>query len=411
MKRKLIPLVLLCGLGLIVSSCGAEKVTVEGTAQLSDGTIKVHELASQEMKSTAGATWDAATAGDTLETWASKYGTSIDMVLSNNDGMAMNMLGRSAFPNVPIFGYDANADAVASIKTGKLTGTVSQNVDQQAILTLLLLRNAFDGKTGDDIRTYGITTPADELDGGWQISKPVSYVAESKALLLANTAVTAANADEFAEGSHDTGISEVYNEENGGMSLLTHPTKKVLLTIYNSSDNFLSSSYLPAVNYWAPLFNLTVTVVQGDGQSESAITDKLVNLDTYDGYAFNMVKTNNAAAYTSKLTGDNAAKPLVWFNRQPSDPDTGVIDQEAMTFNDKTFYSGFDAAAGGTVQGEMVTEFLKTKTIAQLDRNGDGILGYVLAIGDSAHNDSKARTKGVRTALGTWNDSYAGGTY
>ena len=36
-----------------------------------------------------------------------------------------------------------------------------------------------------------------------------------------------------------------------------------------------------------------------------------------------------------------------------------------------------------------------------IDRNGDGVIGYVLAIGDVGHNDSIARTRGVRKALGT----------
>ena len=39
--------------------------------------------------------------------------------------------------------------------------------------------------------------------------------------------------------------------------------------------------------------------------------------------------------------------------------------------------------------------------IDKIDRNGDGVIGYVLAIGDIGHNDSIARTRGVRKALGT----------
>src|SRR5574344_1647596 len=92
---------------------------------------------------------------------------------------------------------------------------------------------------------------------------------------------------------------------------------------------------------------------------------------------------------TSGTTVANKDKPLVWFNRQPSDPETGKIDSAAMTFNDFTYYSGFDAAAGGAVQGKLITDYLATQTAA-LDRNGDGKIGYVLAIGDIAHNDSKA---------------------
>jgi hypothetical protein len=101
----------------------------------------------------------------------------------------------------------------------------------------------------------------------------------------------------------------------------------------------------------------------------------------------------------------NKDKPLVFFNRQPSDPTTGAIDTTTMNHSDKTFYVGFDAAGGGAVQGKMITDYLKTKKSTDLDKNGDGKIGYVLCIGDTGHNDSKARTKGVRQALGTWTDA------
>ena len=48
----------------------------------------------------------------------------------------------------------------------------------------------------------------------------------------------------------------------------------------------------------------------------------------------------------------------------------------------------------------MVKEYIE-KNIDKVDRNGDGVIGYVLAIGDIGHNDSIARTRGVRKALGT----------
>ena len=46
----------------------------------------------------------------------------------------------------------------------------------------------------------------------------------------------------------------------------------------------------------------------------------------------------------------NKEKPLVFFNRQPSDPTTGTIDTAAVNWNAKTYYVGFDAAGGGAVQ-------------------------------------------------------------
>ena len=98
----------------------------------------------------------------------------------------------------------------------------------------------------------------------------------------------------------------------------------------------------------------------------------------------------------------NKDKPLVFFNRQPSDPTTGAIDTAAVNWNDKTYYVGFDAAGGGAVQGKLITDFLASADPDVIDRNGDGVIGYVLCIGDVGHNDSKARTEGVRKALGTW---------
>ena len=96
----------------------------------------------------------------------------------------------------------------------------------------------------------------------------------------------------------------------------------------------------------------------------------------------------------------NKDKPLCWFNRQPSNSSTGELDKEALNFNKDTYYVGFDANQGAELQGEMVVDYIKANA-DKIDRNGDGVIGYVLAIGDIGHNDSIARTRGVRAALGT----------
>lgn len=96
----------------------------------------------------------------------------------------------------------------------------------------------------------------------------------------------------------------------------------------------------------------------------------------------------------------NKDKPLVWFNRQPSNSSTGELDMTAMNFNKDTYYVGFDANQGAELQGQMILDYI-TAHIDEIDRNGDGVIGYVLAIGDIGHNDSIARTRGVRKALDT----------
>lgn len=259
-----------------------------GSTVISGKTYKVVELEGKAMTGTDGSTWNANAATEAMGGWATKFATQIDLVVSNNDGMAMGCLQASNYPaGVPIFGYDANADAIEAIGAGKLTGTVSQNVDAQATATLQVLRNLLDGLSGADVYTKGITT-ADTY--GNKISAPIQYVAGTKAILATNSGVDKSNWQAYSSGKRDAGVKQT-----------TAPKKKVLLTIYNSADNFLSSSYVPALHFYAPLLDIDLTVVQGDGQNESSVLDKFTNLNNFDAYAINMVKTNSGRDYTDKL--------------------------------------------------------------------------------------------------------------
>ena len=260
----------------------------EGSVVVGGKTFKVVELEGKAMTGTDGSTWNANAATEAMGGWATKFGTQIDMVVSNNDGMAMGCLQASNYPaGVPIFGYDANADAIEAIGAGKLSGTVSQNVDAQATATLQVLINLLDGLTGSDVYTKGISEP-DQY--GNQISAPVAYWADQKAVMAANSGVNSDNWQMYTAGTRDAGVKQT-----------TAPAKKVLLTIYNAGDNFLSSSYIPALQYYAPLLNINLTIVQGDGQNESSCLDKFTNLSNFDAYAINMVKTNSASNYLDLL--------------------------------------------------------------------------------------------------------------
>ena len=263
-------------------------VKKEGSVTVGGKKFKVVELEGKAMTGTDGSTWNANAATEAMGGWATKFGKAIDMVVSNNDGMAMGCLQASNYPaGVPIFGYDANADAVEAIGAGKLFGTVSQNVDAQAAGTLQVIRNLLDGLTGADVYTKGFSVP-DQY--GNKITPEVQYKADQRGLFALNGPVDPSNWKSYTEGNRDAGIKKS-----------NAPKKKVLLTIYNSADNFLSSSYLPALRYYAPLMGIDLTVVQGDGQSEASCLDKFTNLKNFDAFAVNMVKTNSAADYTDKL--------------------------------------------------------------------------------------------------------------
>ena len=269
---------------------GSSTIVQDGSIDVGGTTYTVRELASQEMKNSAGATWDAATAGNAITTWSASFGDQIDVVVSNNDGMGMAMFnGWSQAQGVPTFGYDANSDAVAAIANG-YGGTISQHADVQAYLTLRVLRNALDGV---DIDT-GIGT-AD--DAGNVLSEDVyRYDEASRSYYALNVAVTAENYEDFLDST------VTYAPVSYQLDAETHPTKNVWLNIYNSADNFLGSTYQPLLQKYDDLLNLNVEYIAGDGQTEANITNRLSNPSAYDAFAINMVKTDNAASYTALLS-------------------------------------------------------------------------------------------------------------
>ena len=269
---------------------GSATAVQDGSIEVNGKTYVVRELASQEMKNSAGATWDAATAGNAIGTWSASFGDSIDIVVSNNDGMGMSMFNAWSKANeVPTFGYDANADAVAAIAEG-YGGTISQHADVQAYLTLRVIRNALDGV---DIDT-GIGTPDDV---GNVLSDDVYvYNADERSYYALNVAVTAENYQDFTDST------KVYEPVSTQLDATAHPTKSVWLDIYNAADNFLSATYQPLLQNYDDLLNLNVEYIGGDGQTEANITNRLSNPSQYDAFAINMVKTDNAASYTALLS-------------------------------------------------------------------------------------------------------------
>lgn len=272
-----------------INTDGTSTAVQDGSIEVNGKTYVVRELASQEMKNSAGATWDAATAGNAIGTWASSFGDEIDVIASNNDGMGMSMFNAWSKDNkVPTFGYDANNDAVAAIAEG-YGGTISQHADVQAYLTLRVLRNGLDGV---DIDT-GIGT-ADEA--GNVLSDDVYvYNADERSYYALNVAVTADNYQDFTDST------KVYEPVSNQLDAASYPEKTVWLDIYNASDNFLSSTYQPLLQKYDDLLNLKVDYIGGDGQTESNITNRLGNPSQYDAFAINMVKTDNAASYTALL--------------------------------------------------------------------------------------------------------------
>lgn len=76
--------------------------------------------------------------------------------------------------------------------------------------------------------------------------------------------------------------------------------------------------------------------------------------------------------------------PVVFFNRQPVEED--------MDRWDKLYYVGADAKESAVLEAEIVADQYE-KEPASLDKNGDGVISYVLLEGESNHQDSLIRTE------------------
>lgn len=95
------------------------------------------------------ANWDAAQAKDKMDAWLSgPNGNKIEVVIANNDGMALGAVEavKAANKNLPVFGVDAIQEALTLIEKGEMAGTVLQDATGQARAILELSNNILQGK-------------------------------------------------------------------------------------------------------------------------------------------------------------------------------------------------------------------------------------------------------------------------
>jgi methyl-galactoside transport system substrate-binding protein len=116
----------------------AEARTTYSVQAFVDAGISVEQLAIKD-----STTWNTAEANDTMASWLTSYGDDIELVISNNDGMAFGAITAMAAASVeiPIYGVDALDQALQHIKDGELNGTVLNDGVNQARATLDLAVN------------------------------------------------------------------------------------------------------------------------------------------------------------------------------------------------------------------------------------------------------------------------------
>ena len=174
---------------------------------------------------------------------------------------------------------------------------------------------------------------------------------------------------------------------NGGASDVK--TYKVGVAIYQYNDNFMTLYRQEIEAYFKTLETDTVKyeITMVDGKNDMA--EQTNQIDTFitqkmDVIICNLVQTSSAEVIIDKVVA--ADIPLILINREP----LGETDESypGIINNAKVCYVGADARQSGTYQGEIVLA-LDNKG----DINGDGVVNYVMVVGDPENPDAQYRTE------------------
>ena len=165
------------------------------------------------------------------------------------------------------------------------------------------------------------------------------------------------------------------------------PVLRVGVALYTQDDTFIATiaaelERMAREEEQARDLRINLSVV--DGRSNQ--TTQLDQIDSLigrgcDALCVNIVDRTAAAVLIDKA--QKAGVPLIFFNRQPV--------AEDMLRWEHAYYVGAKAEEGGVLQGRLVLEAWQAGPA--LDRNGDGVLQYVMLEGEPGHQDAMLRTE------------------
>ena len=167
-------------------------------------------------------------------------------------------------------------------------------------------------------------------------------------------------------------------------------TYKVGVAIYQYNDNFMTLYRQEIEAYFKTLETDTVKyeITMVDGKNDMA--EQTAQIETFitqgmDVIICNLVQTSSADVIIDKVVA--ADIPLILINREPLG-ENGDESYPGIINNEKVCYVGADARQSGTYQGEIVLA-LDNKG----DINGDGVVNYVMVVGDPENPDAQYRTE------------------
>ena len=159
------------------------------------------------------------------------------------------------------------------------------------------------------------------------------------------------------------------------------------VTIYKYDDNFMSFVRRAIETKATDKAKLEMNDSQNSQATQNDQVDTMISKGA-KSLAINLVDPQAASAIIEKAKAANL--PVIFFNKEP--------DAAVLASYDKAWYVGTASAEAGVIQGEIIANSWKANPA--WDRNGDGVMSYVLLKGEPGHPDAEARTKfAVETAV------------
>ena len=163
---------------------------------------------------------------------------------------------------------------------------------------------------------------------------------------------------------------------------------RIGVLLYRGDDTFigtLRSSMEQAAKEYEQETGIRVTLDVRDAKrnqmTQNSQAERMIGLNC-DVLCVNMVDRSAASGVIDKAM--EADTPIVFFNREPVSED--------MNRWEKLYYVGADAKESAVLEGQILVDAYR-KNPASLDRNGDGVVSYVLLEGETNHQDSLIRTE------------------
>ena len=168
------------------------------------------------------------------------------------------------------------------------------------------------------------------------------------------------------------------------------PAVKHKVGFYHYNDNFMTLYREEIASYFKSLETDTVKYDLSFVDGKDSMDEQSNQIDTFiaqgmDVIILNLVQTSSAEVLIDKIVA--ADIPLVLINREPLG-DAGDESYEGILNNPNVCYVGADARQSGTYQGEIVLA-LENKG----DINGDGVVNYIMIMGDVENVDAQYRTE------------------